>query len=79
YHNRGNVYVDLGEYNRAIADYDQAIMLGPNYANAFWGRGNAHYELGNYDQAIADYREYERITGKLEPFMEERLAEMEAD
>jgi tetratricopeptide (TPR) repeat protein len=30
YFHRGNTYYDKGEYDRAIADYTQAIWLDPN-------------------------------------------------
>ena len=34
------------EFERAIADFDQAIKLGPGNAVAFNERGNAHAALG---------------------------------
>ncbi len=42
YANRGNAYEKKGEYDRAIADYEQAIRLNPRYALAYSGRGNAY-------------------------------------
>ncbi|MGB1285151.1 MAG: hypothetical protein ACPG7F_01350 [Aggregatilineales bacterium] len=42
------------------------------------GRGNIYYRLKNYEAVVADYHAYERITGQLEPFMIDRIAEMEA-
>src|ERR1700722_2556300 len=33
--NRGNAYLAKADLDRAIADYDQAIRLNPNYAFAF--------------------------------------------
>ncbi|MGK7934952.1 MAG: tetratricopeptide repeat protein, partial [Xenococcaceae cyanobacterium] len=35
YNNRGNVYHNLEEYQRAIADFTQAIALEPNSAHAY--------------------------------------------
>jgi lipoprotein NlpI len=40
---------------RAIADYDQAIKIDPNYALVYWNRGNAYAARGDIDGAIADY------------------------
>ena len=34
YNNRGNVYNDMDKVNEAIADFNTAITLKPNYANA---------------------------------------------
>jgi lipoprotein NlpI len=45
----------MGEYDRAIKDYDQAIALNPHYANAFNNRGNAYRCKGAYGHAIDDY------------------------
>ena len=55
YYNRGNAKDKLGEYKVAIADYDKAIELNPDYAGAYNNRGNAKGKLGEYKAAIADY------------------------
>jgi len=54
YNNRGLAYYDKGDYDRAIADYDQAIQLEPD-ATTYYSRGLAYYYKGDYDRAIADY------------------------
>ncbi len=51
----GNAYLDRGAYDRAIADYDKAIQLKPDYAEAYSSRGAAYYYKGDYDRAIANY------------------------
>jgi tetratricopeptide (TPR) repeat protein len=52
--NRGNVYVDLGEYNKALDDFDAALKFGDIPA-AYSGRGDAYYGLEEYEQAVADH------------------------
>ena len=42
-------------YAAAIADFDTAIRLKPDYAAAYYNRGYAKDELGQYAAAIADY------------------------
>jgi tetratricopeptide (TPR) repeat protein len=42
------------DYNRAIADFTQAIRIDPNYALAYSNRGSAYLQKGDYDIAIAD-------------------------
>jgi tetratricopeptide (TPR) repeat protein len=42
-------------WNVAIFAFDKAILLNPNYTEAYFNGGNAYAELGNYNQTIADY------------------------
>jgi tetratricopeptide (TPR) repeat protein len=42
-------------HEAAIAQYNQAIEIAPDYANAYWQRGDSYYSLGKYQEAIADY------------------------
>jgi lipoprotein NlpI len=55
--NRGAIYSMKGDKNRAIADFNKAIRLRPDYASAFNNRGNIHKEKGDIDRAIADFSE----------------------
>ena len=55
YINRGVSYADLGEYERAIEDYDEAIRLDPQSARAYINRGNAYDGLGKSEEAERDY------------------------
>ena len=52
---RGNAKADLGQYLAAISDFDKAIQLKPDAANAYINRGIAKAELGRYSAAISDY------------------------
>jgi tetratricopeptide (TPR) repeat protein len=52
--NRGAEYAVLGQHDRAIADYDKALVLKP-FANGFYNRGNAYRAKGQNDRALADY------------------------
>ena len=51
---RESLIADKGDYDRAIADFDQAIQLKPDYADAYYNRGIAYHDKGDYDRAIAD-------------------------
>ncbi len=62
---------------RALNWHSRAIELYPEFPKPYQGRGDTYYSLQRYDEAIADYREYERLTGRLEPYMDERIKEME--
>ena len=63
------LYGDKGDYDRAIADYDEAIRLDPRYAVAYYNRGVAYCDKGDYDRAIADYNEAIRLDPKLCPHL----------
>jgi len=49
---RGNVQHELQQYESALASYDQAIALKPDYAEAYANRGNTLHELQRYDDAL---------------------------
>ena len=45
----------MGRHTDAIADYDQAIRLKPDYAKAYSNRGNTKGALGLKDEARKDF------------------------
>ena len=55
FHNRGIEYHKKGLYDRAIAEYNQAIKLNPDYTSAFYNRGRAYAKKGLYDRAVTDF------------------------
>lgn len=60
--NRGAVYSDgMGDYDKAIQDYDQAIRLLPDDKAEYNNRGNAYSRKGDYDRAIADFNQAIRL------------------
>jgi tetratricopeptide (TPR) repeat protein len=57
YSNRGWVYFDRKEYDRAIAEFDHAIKIdGDKYYNPFEDRALAYWSKGDPDRAAADYK-----------------------
>ncbi len=55
YYCRGQAYHRLSQYEKAIHDFDKALTLKKDYADAYYDRGYANDALGNYEQAIKDY------------------------
>jgi tetratricopeptide (TPR) repeat protein len=47
----------LEEYEQAIANYDQAIQIKPDFYQAWTNRGNALSDLGEKEEAIANYQQ----------------------
>jgi len=64
YHNRSVAYNRKGEYDRAIADLDEAIRLDPKFALAYNNRGVAYKNKGELDRAITDFDEAIRLNPK---------------
>ena len=50
-----NVYAQMGNLNRAIADFNSALRFEPNSADAYYNRGLARSGLEEPQAAIADY------------------------
>jgi len=59
--NRGIAHRRVGDVERAIRDYDEAIRLNPHAADAFNNRGNAFRSRDELDRAMRDYDEAIRL------------------
>lgn len=55
YFKSGLIYVKQGNFNQAVSDFTKAIVLNPNYAEAYCNRGTAYAKQGNFNQAISDH------------------------
>ena len=54
YYNRGNVYVQRGDYVHAIEDYTHAILLDANLAEAYYNRGLARIASKHQAEGVSD-------------------------
>ncbi|MCA2619089.1 MAG: tetratricopeptide repeat protein, partial [Microcystis sp. M040S2] len=52
---KGLIHAMGKEYKQAIASYDQALEIKPDYHDAWTNRGFELHNLGRYEEAIASY------------------------
>ncbi len=52
---QGNRLTGQGRYDEAIEEYNKAIEMAPEDADAYNNRGFAYVQKGELDQAIADF------------------------
>ena len=52
---RGYIYHTQGDLDRAIEDFNSAIELHPNYADAYYNRGIVYGRKNILDCAIKDF------------------------
>jgi tetratricopeptide (TPR) repeat protein len=51
YVNRGKAYEKTGQYQKALADLNEAVELDPTLALAYYNRGVIYGSMGEYEKA----------------------------
>ena len=57
--NRGKAYMLGNQFDRAIADLDEALRRKPTHGDARHNRGVVYLQKGQNDRALADFNEAE--------------------
>ena len=68
---------DRGDYDSALANFNQAIQLDPKLAEAYENRGSVYDSKGDHARAIADYDEALKLNPKLDSATSRRAASQE--
>jgi tetratricopeptide (TPR) repeat protein len=55
YNDRCKEYIRKGDYDRAIADANQAIFLSYTYPLPYFNRGNAYFKKNDFENALKNY------------------------
>ena len=55
YFNRAMLRTQIGDYNRALDDYDKVALYSPNNVLVYYTRAGVYAQLGELEKAIADY------------------------
>ena len=45
----------IGDYNRALEDYDRVALYSPNNVLVYYNRAGVHAQLGEIEEAVKDY------------------------
>ena len=61
---KGQAQAKQGNYQGAIATYNQALQANPRFTEVYLARGLAYHDLQNYQQAIADFNQALKIDPK---------------
>jgi len=61
YFERGNAHIEKKEYDKAIEQYQHALLLEPNSAIIHAALGWAYYNVGMLDAAILQAEEVNRL------------------
>ncbi len=54
-------YAKQRKYNEAIIEYDNAINLDPNFADAYLGKGKIMYFGNKYQEALEAFKKYSQL------------------
>lgn len=68
FNTRGIGYRLKGDYDHAIADYNQAIRINAKFAAAYNNRAIAYDTKGDYDRAVADYEQAIKLKPSAETY-----------
>ncbi len=71
----GGVYYQLGQYDEAIRQFQIAINLKQDYANAYYNLGHALEEKGEYAQALIAYNAVKQLVSD----NKDNVAKIDAD
>lgn len=79
YANRGAAYLNIGDYDAALKDLDEALHLDAQSAHALYNRGATYYLKGAYEDAIRDLTRSLKLEPRAKAHFYRGRAERELD
>ena len=67
YFNRGLHYAKSQHYKEAVADFDQAVQIKPDFANAYFVRGTVKQVMGDTTGGDADIAKAKELDPNIAP------------
>ena len=68
YLNRAWSWINKGDYDRAIADFSNAISIDSEFDDSYYGRAYVWYKKGDLQRAIIDAKEAVKLSPKNEKY-----------
>lgn len=65
YYNRGNELARIEEYDRALADYKQALNLSKGYADVYGNMGVVYLRTGDWQNAVVSFSTAIELTRRM--------------
>lgn len=62
YIDSGGVFYQLGKFDEAIIQFQNAVTLKPDLANAHYNLGHAYESKGDYEKALAEYETVKKLS-----------------
>ncbi len=73
----GRVYYNSEQTDKAIAQFQEALKIAPNYTNAHYSLGLAYQRIGNKEEALKEFQEALRLSPGEESIMR-KIEEIES-
>lgn len=64
FYRQGVMYVKMKLYNEALAAFELAVLLKPNYKDAYFGLGDTYSNMGRWKKAIHAFRRVIQLNPK---------------
>ncbi|GBE62526.1 Tetratricopeptide repeat 1, putative [Babesia ovata] len=76
YCNRAACHIAMEDFDSAVADATEAVMLDRSYVKAYLRRGSAYEKMGMQQKALADLNKAVELDGTIEPQYRDKICKL---